>query len=322
MIASTPVARWTWGDFIGGADPLVRCLGDLVAARSVLASHRLALGEATFRLAVSEAGKSADVLFRGVLTLGGSVEALAGAVRSSMRPGRIGSVDAGSTVSGSLFDGAEELPTAGVLDLNVSVYADFAAVELITYSDAWMPYDLKGRAQSAVHEANAPRLRSVLADLTDVLGHDMDPEDPTHFGTPTETGVVPHADQDGTPSDSWSRYEIPRRYDVFTRAPGFGHIGYRRSVPGEVRYVPVTDDDGLLGYLWASETEPAASFEPVDVDDDERYRDALTWLDRLRSAFDRGLSPCRALTELTGRSLSDTDGPVGLTQLRARAEDT
>ncbi|MFE7094974.1 hypothetical protein [Streptomyces erythrochromogenes] len=321
MIASTPVARWTWGDFIEGVDPLVRCLGDLVAARSVLASHRLALGEPTFRLTVSEPGRPAGTLFQGELALDGSIEASARAVRSSMGPGSIGSVDARSTLSGSLFDGAEELSTAGILDLGAYVDADFATVELITYSDAWMPYDLRGRPQPAVHEANAPRLRSVLAELTDVLGHDMDPEDPTYFGTPTGTGVAPRTDRDGTPSDSWSRYEIPRRYEIFTRAPGFGRIGYGRSVPGEVRYVPVTDDRGLLGHLWASETEPAASFEPLDLDDDERYRTALTWLHRLRSAFDRGLSPCQALTELTGRSLSDTDGPVGLTELRTRAED-
>ncbi|MFE6907372.1 hypothetical protein [Streptomyces erythrochromogenes] len=320
MIASTPVARWTWGEFIEGVDPLVRCLGDLVAARSVLASHRLALGVPVFRLTVSEPGRPADTLFQGELTLGGSTEAAAREVRSSMRPGRIGSVDARSTLSGSLFDGTEELSAAGILDLGVSVDADFATVELITYSDAWMPYDLRGRSQSAVHEANAPRLESVLAELTEVLGSEMDPEEPTYFGTPTETGVVPHVDRDGTPADSWSRYEIPRRYEVFTRAPGFGNIGYRRSVPGEVRYVPVTDDRGVLGYLWASETEPAASFEPLDLDDDERYRDALAWLDRLRSAFDRGLSPCRALTELTGRAPGDADGPVDLAELRAGAE--
>ncbi|MFJ7775057.1 hypothetical protein [Streptomyces yangpuensis] len=321
MIASTPVARWTWGDFVEDADPLVRCLGDLMAARSVLASHRLALGAPTIRVAVSEAGGSAGTLFQGELTPAGSVGEAAGAVRAALRPGRIGSVDARCTTVGSVSDGAGEIRTEGLFALCACADATFATVELTTCSDAWMPYDLKGRAQSAVYEANAPRLESVLAELTDVLGSDMDPEDPTWFGTPTGTGVVPHADQDGTPSDSWARYEIPRRYDTFTRAPGFGYIGYRRSATGAVRYVPVTDDHGVLGYLWASESEPAASFEPLDLDDDERYRTALTWLDRLRSAFDRGLSPCRALTELTGRSPGDTEGPADLAVLRARAED-
>ncbi|GGP86146.1 MULTISPECIES: hypothetical protein [Streptomyces] len=320
MIASTPVARWTWGDFVEGVDPLVRCLADLTAARSVPASYRLALGEPTFRLTVSEAGRPAGVLFQGELTAGGSVEELSDTVRTAMRPGRIGSVDARSTVAGSLVNGGEELSAEGLFDLNASVDTNFAMVELITYSDAWMPYDLKGRAQSAVYEANAPRLEAVLAELTRVLGSDMDPEDPTYFGTPTGTGVVNRLEQDGTPSDSWSRYEIPRRYDAFTHAPGFGRIGYHRSVTGDVRYVPVVDGRGVLGYLWASEAEPAASFEPVDLDDDERYRAALAWLDRLRSAFDRGLSPSQALTELTGRSLDDAAGPLGLPELRARVQ--
>ncbi len=321
MIASTPVARWTWGDFTEGVDPLVRCLCDLIGARAVLASHRLAIGEPIFRLTISEAGTPAGTLFQGELTAARSAEELAHEVRAVMRPGRIGSVDARSALVGALCGVGEANRVEGLLDLSASADVNFSTVELVTYSDAWMPFDLKGREQPAVHEANAPRLAAVLAELTEVLGSEMDPEDPTYFGTPTETGVVPHVDQDGTPSDSWSRHEIPRRYDVFTHSPGFGHIGYRRSVTGDVRYVPVTDDRGVLGYLWASEVESAASFEPLDLDDDERYRAALAWLDRLRSAYDRGQSAFQALTELTGYSPEDAEGPMDLAALRARAEE-
>ncbi|MFD6973266.1 hypothetical protein [Streptomyces sp. NPDC059979] len=321
MIASTPVARWTWGDFSEGVDPLVRCLRDLMAARAVLASHRLAIDGPTFRLTISEAGKRDSMLFQGELTPAGSAEELANEVRVVMHPGRIGSVNARSALVGVLLSATEEIHAKGLLDLSASADVNFSTVELVTYSDAWMPFDLKGRAQPAVYEANAPRLATVLAELTEVLGSEMDPEDPTYFGTPTETGVVPHVDRNGTPSDSWSRHEIPRRYDVFTHSPGFGHIGYRRSVTGHVRYVPVTDERGVLGYLWASEVEPAASFEPLDLDDDERYRAALGWLDHLRSAYDRGLSPCQALTELTGRPPEDAEGPMDLAALRAQAEE-
>ncbi|OKK12182.1 hypothetical protein AMK09_31480 [Streptomyces sp. CB02488] len=59
-------------------------------------------------------------------------------------------------------------------------------------------------------------------------------------------------------------------------------------------------EHGVLGYLWASDTENAASFEPRDVGDEETYRSGLLWLDRLRLAQDRGLSPSQALTELAG----------------------
>ncbi|WP_158713257.1 MULTISPECIES: hypothetical protein [unclassified Streptomyces] len=38
--------------------------------------------------------------------------------------------------------------------------------------------------------------------------------------------------------------------DEPTYAPGFGRIGYRRTAEGEVRYLPVESERGLLGYLW------------------------------------------------------------------------
>ncbi|MFI6723456.1 hypothetical protein NRF20_29980 [Streptomyces sp. R-74717] len=85
---------------------------------------------------------------------------------------------------------------------------------------------------------------------------------------------------------------------MFAHAPGFGHIGYKRSAVGEVQHVPVLGKRGVLGYLWASDTENAASFEPQDYADDEHYKAGLVWLDRLRPAADRDLSPLQALAEL------------------------
>ncbi|MFF3110418.1 pentapeptide repeat-containing protein [Kitasatospora sp. NPDC057904] len=314
MIASTPVSRWTWGDSTEGGEPILRCLTDLLAARAVLAAHRMVVGEPRVRLTVSESGKPRSALYKGELRANGSAEELAAEVRAALRPGPIGSVDATISPAGMLLGPAGDVHTERLFHLSTSAYTDFAAVDLTTFSDAWLPFDLRGRPQPAVYEANAPRLAAALAELTDVLGSDMDPEDPTYFGTPTETGVDPHFDQDGAPADSWSRFELARRYERFTHAPG-----YRRTTDGDVRYVPIADGHGLLGYLWASDTEDAASFEPADVDNDQRYSAALAWLDRLRSAHDRELSPTQALTELTGRAPEDTKGPVALATLRNRA---
>ncbi|MFE2415180.1 pentapeptide repeat-containing protein [Kitasatospora sp. NPDC059408] len=319
MIASTPVARWTWGDFIEGEDELLRCLTDLLTARAVLASHRLVTGEPRIRLTVAESGKPCEKLYEGELPANGSPEELAAVVRSALRPGPIGSVDATISPAGMLLSPAGDVRTEGLFRLSVSTYTDFAAVDLTTFSDAWLPFDLRGRPQPAVHEANAPRLAAALAELTEALGSDMDPEDPTYFGTPTETGVDPHFDRDGAPSDTWSRFELLRRYGRFTQTPGYEGSDYRRTTDGDVRFVQIADEHGTLGYLWAAEAENAASFEPVDVDNEERYRAAQAWLDRLSSAHDRKLSPIRALTELTGRAPEDTKGPVALATLRNRA---
>lgn len=62
--------------------------------------------------------------------------------------------------------------------------------------------------------------------------------------------------------------------------------------------MPVLGERGLLGYLWASDAENAASFEPRDVD--ETYRVGLRALDRLRAAHDEGLTPSDALRQLSG----------------------
>lgn len=64
MIATTPVARWTWGRDDESADRLVPCLRDALAAYAVLASHRLAVGVPKVRLKVPESGNSKNLLSR------------------------------------------------------------------------------------------------------------------------------------------------------------------------------------------------------------------------------------------------------------------
>lgn len=53
-----------------------------------------------------------------------------------------------------------------------------------------------------------PRLAAALKEFSEILDSETDPEDPTYFGTPTETGVDNYFEPDGSPSDVWSRYEI------------------------------------------------------------------------------------------------------------------
>lgn len=62
----------------------------------------------------------------------------------------------------------------------------------------------------------------------------------------------------------------------------------------------------MLGYLWESDAEQAASFEPRDDADEDAYKADLLWLERLRAAYDRGLTPSEALAELS--ALPDENG--------------
>jgi hypothetical protein len=233
----------------------------------------------------------------------------------------IGAVYAYAKSADAITKGDDSLLGVGLLQLGASAFVDYVSTDLVTFSDVWMPYDLKGRAQPAVHAANAPHMAAALRDLSEALDSETDPDDPTWFGKPTETGIDSYFDNDGTAADVWSRFEIPYRYDEFTHAPGFGRIGYGRSADGEVQYVPVHGKHGVLGYLWASDTENAASFEPRDVGDEESYAVGRQWLDRLRSAHDRGLSPSQALAELAGLTASNRPGTLDLASLRDIASE-
>ncbi|MCM2413997.1 hypothetical protein [Streptomyces sp. RKAG290] len=297
MIASTPVARWTWGRDDQHGDKIAACLHELLTAWAILERYQLAVGVPDVSVSVHEAGKPNSYLFKGNLVLEtessspGVAQQLAGQVEAALLPGEIGAVHADAKNSTVVINGAYGIRENGVFQVGTSVILDYLGTDLVTFSDAWMPYDLKGRAQPSVHAANAPRLSAALLDLSEALRSETDPDEATHFGKPTETGVDSYLQEDGTASDVWSSFEVSYRYSEFTHAPGFDGIGFKRSAEGDVQYVPVLGEHGLLGYLWASDAEEAASFEPRDVGDDETYQSGLLWLDRLRSAHDRGLTP-------------------------------
>ena len=46
----------------------------------------------------------------------------------------------------------------------------FPTIDISTYSDVWLPYDVYGKPQPKVYELNAPRLQKALMEIRDVLG--------------------------------------------------------------------------------------------------------------------------------------------------------
>ncbi|MET8177059.1 hypothetical protein [Streptomyces clavifer] len=218
MIATTPVGRWTWGRETQLEDKIAACLHELQTAYTVLTRKELIYGKSKLSLSIHEAGKSNSYLFRGDLDLDAAsfppslAQLLADQVEAALRPGEIGSVYANAKSAGSVVRSDNHAHEEGSFLLGTSAVLDYVSTDLATFSDAWMPYDLKGRAQPTVHSANAPRLSAALRDLSEALHSETDPDDPTHFGKPTEFGVDNYFDHDGTASDVWSSFEIPYRY--------------------------------------------------------------------------------------------------------------
>ncbi|MFD3757423.1 hypothetical protein [Streptomyces sp. NPDC058622] len=232
-------------------------------------------------------------------------------IKESLGAGEIAAVELFASCDGIVETGTGARPVEGMFALSVEVSEGFFQVGLTTFSDAWMPFDLRGHEQEAVFAANRPRLASALAELSGALDLEVDPEDATWFGIPTESGIENHyEDDDGTPSDVWGRFEIPYRNGIFSQTPKFA-AGYGRQTSGPVRYVPVLGEQGVLGYLWASDTDGAASFEARDEADLDAYRAGLVWLDRLQEAYDRGLLPNVALAELMEHPGDPVSGQAG-----------
>ncbi|MFD8980797.1 hypothetical protein [Streptomyces sp. NPDC059564] len=231
-----------------------------------------------------------------------AAEALVAWIKEGIAAGAVGGVNLYASCDGIVVTGAGGGEAVeGLFALTAEVSEGYFNVGLAAFSDAWMPFDLRGRAQESVFAANRPRLASALAEIAEELDVEIDPEDATRFGFSTESGIENHYEDDGSPSDVWGSFEIPYRNRIFNQTPQF-KAGYGRQAEGPVRYVPVLGTQEVLGYLWASDDEGAAGFEPRDAADLEAYRAGLVWLERLQEAYDRGLSPTAALVGLGKRS--------------------
>ncbi|MFE6662756.1 hypothetical protein ACFVFH_04210 [Streptomyces sp. NPDC057697] len=312
MIATTPVAQWSWGERGRDTDLVQEAVRRFSSALHILERHRLGTPhDGLVSVKVPTRGHR-NFLFNAELRF---TRTLAKEIKANLTAGEIQGVELLALCDGFVEFGSGLVASESMFALSVEVSEDYFNTGLTTFSDAWMPFDLRGREQEEPFSQNRSRLSGALADLSEALGLETDPDDPTWFGIPTETGVENHFEDDGSPSDVWGRFEIPYRNGIFSQTPRF-EPGYRRVASGPVLYFPVRSQDGVLGYLWASDAEGAASFEARDDADLDGYRAGLVWLDRLKDAYGRGLGPGAALLELMNAPSNPVAGtPAGAAPL-------
>ncbi|MEU7331871.1 hypothetical protein [Streptomyces parvus] len=306
MISSTPIAHWSWGERGRDVDLISEAVRRFSVALEVLNRHRLGTphdGQASVK--VPELGSRSVLAQRNYLV----TSTLADRIRESVEAGNIGAVEVYASCDGLLETNNGPVATEGLFSLSVDVSESYFTVALSTFSDAWMLYNLKGERNDSLYRLNQPRLEKLLEDLSERLGTEVDPEDPTKLGIATEEGVENHFDDDGSASNVWGRFEIPQRNSVFSHTPPFRST-YRREATGQVAFLPVYGVGEILGYLWASDTEGAASFEPRDKADLAGYLGGLVWLERLQGAFDRGLTPSAALEILRNSPADKNSGRI------------
>ncbi|MCZ7417101.1 MULTISPECIES: hypothetical protein [unclassified Streptomyces] len=100
----------------------------------------------------------------------------------------------------------------------------------------------------------------------------------------------------------------PRITEDLRPDPVGGSEDYGYVAEGPVSYVAIGSEDGVLGYLWASDAEDAAGFEPRGEAGDVAFNAAVAWAQALRERRAKGLSPSRALGELVEEAGDDAIG--------------
>ncbi|MFJ4902665.1 hypothetical protein [Streptomyces sp. NPDC088727] len=92
--------------------------------------------------------------------------------------------------SGTWFDaGGTRHNEYSLVELMVSPDEIGPSAELSVYHDVWGPCDFRGVPHPAVHAANAPRLASALLELSQVLGVEPAPGEPTYYGQADGLGL-------------------------------------------------------------------------------------------------------------------------------------
>ncbi|WP_414168313.1 hypothetical protein ACMATS_16640 [Streptoverticillium reticulum] len=217
--------------------------------------------------------------------------------------GAVGLVTFWLSCPGSWLDEGREISAAQLFAIDVGAWTQSPdVVTLHTYSDAWLSHNLRGYPQPEVQAANASRLSDALRTVSEFTGDEVDPGDPTWYATPTPSGFEALPDEDPELLDSWDMFEVPYRYKRLRSALPDGAGGYEEEAESSVHYVPVAKGERVLGYLWASDADDAAGFEPRSASGDAAFDAGAFWLQRLGDAKARGLSPTEALRELSAGS--------------------
>lgn len=181
---------------------------------------------------------------------------------------------------------------------------------LHTFSDAWLSHDLRGHKQVEVQRENAPRLTAALAEISRLTQSQTVPSDPRTYGIPTADGFEDFPDDDPDLLDFWYMLEVPRRTRWLLQQLPSGSVHFETQTESPVTFVEVAVNDKVVGYIWASDNDDAAGYEPRTPAGDLALDAGKEWLTRLSEAKQRGLSPSGALHTLSSSPGNAQSGTV------------
>ncbi|MFE3453950.1 hypothetical protein ACFXJ8_33995 [Nonomuraea sp. NPDC059194] len=92
----------------------------------------------------------------------------------------------------------------------------------------------------------------------------------------------------------------------------FAPESYARTTESAIRYVPVSIDSTIVGYLWAAVSDDAAKYVAREDAGDLGANAGVAWVQRLRQARANGLAPLQALRHWVGQEEDPRAGRIDL----------
>ncbi|MEV6961301.1 hypothetical protein AB0M97_19290 [Streptomyces sp. NPDC051207] len=293
-------------------DPAMRCVQQVLALWASMRASGLAEGDAQADISVR--GKNGGELLldlKRVPVAAAATDSELSQLVRSVDPEQVRLVTIDLATPGVCLREGKARHAQKMFMISVDAWASGAGtVTLRTFSDAWLSHDLRGHRQTGVQQENAPRLAAALAEITRITGAPIIPSDPTSYATPTMTGFEDLPDEDPDLLDSWYMFEVPRRTDWFLDQLPPGSLHFETQAESPVTFVEVMLGGRVIGYLWVSDNDDAAGYEPRTPAGDIALDVGKEWLTRLSDAKRRGLSPSEALREFSARRGDSRSGSV------------
>jgi hypothetical protein len=203
MQTTEPLSGWSWPSVPSTADPLKAGVEMAFAMLRILGRHRLGSEVTNLIVAVHDP----EPRYRGEFALTGhslreNAARIATEVRDAVTPDSGAVVHVALACAGTWLDSEGTAHRAAPLtSLRCRMSAGEALASLAVYGDVWLPWDLAGVPQPAVHRANAPRLAAALADTATLLRSTTRPGPPTRYAEPTAAGALNLLAADGSVRD-------------------------------------------------------------------------------------------------------------------------
>ena len=197
------IAQWSWRTTRTSVDALLECLQAAFSIVFALGGERLCTSVSPVAVLVRPDADGpfhrSEFTLQGT-ALGANATRITEAVRSQGLVGAdvlclLDCVGFRSTGQGA------EIRDPQLFRLSAETDAGQLIITLATASDAWLPWDLSGVPQPAVHAVNAPRLASALATVATQLRCTTLPGPLTPYARPTAGGAVNLLGPNGEPMD-------------------------------------------------------------------------------------------------------------------------